>query len=111
MTTTLATIAARLRKVADALDVAHVDLPVSSAYLSITPDYILDQGKRVARVDAVAALLGLTAAPTKNGGTWYHEARDDRDGIDLRVYAHIKAPAQRCACGAECTHTSPAGVR
>jgi hypothetical protein len=113
VTSTLAAIAARLRKVADALDATDVDVPVS-AYLAITPVFTLDESKSVARVDTVAELLGLTAAPTKaeHGSTsWYHQARDDHDGVDLRVYTHIKAPAQRCACGAVCTHTDQDGAR
>jgi hypothetical protein len=104
-TTNLPTIAARLRKLADAIDVADSGLTIG-VYLSIRPDYLANETASMATVDQVAALIGLTAAPAKSSsGTWQHIASDDRDGVDLRVCTFIKAPAQRCAaCGAVCTH-------
>jgi hypothetical protein len=101
--TTLAAIAAGLRELAAAIDVADTGLPVH-AYLSVTPAYTADGTESVARVDEVAALFGLNAAPTKRGCVWYHEAHDDRPGVELRVHTIIAAPAQRCACGAVCAH-------
>jgi len=109
LTVTTAQLAGQLRKLADTID-TDTDLRLS-VYVTITPTYTAAQNARVAAVDAVAELLGLTARPVKSAASWYHEASDVRDGVDVRAYTHIKAPAQRCACGAECTHTSEAGTR
>ena len=109
LTVTTAQLAGQLRKLADTID-TDTDLRLS-VYVTITPSHAPAQDARVATVDAVAGLLGLTAKPVKSGATWYHEANDVRDGVDVRAYTYIKAPAQRCACGAECTHTSPADTR
>jgi hypothetical protein len=107
MSTTLALSAAQLRKLADALDTFN-DMPLN-VYVSFTSGYSVGQSTRIATVDAVAALLGLRAEPSKDGAIWYHQARDTRDGVDVRVYTYIDAPAQRCACGAVCTHHTPTG--
>src|SRR5262249_55447134 len=108
MSTTPALGAAQLRKLADALDTAG-DMPLN-VYVSFASGYSVEQSTRIATVDAVAALLGLTAEPVKKGaGLWYHQAGDTRDGVVVRVYTDIEAPAQRCACGVVCTHRTPTG--
>ena len=104
---TTAQIAGQLRKLADAID-TDTDVRLS-VYVTVTPADYGAEDARVATVDAAAALLGLTAKPVKNATTWYHEANETRDGVDVRAYTFIAAPAQQCACGAECTH--PAGAR
>src|SRR6266542_151872 len=103
---TTAQIAGQLRKLADTID-TDTDLRLS-VYVTVTPASFGAEDARVATVDAVAGLLGLAAKPVKSGATWYHEASNERDGVDVRTYTYITAPAQRCACGAECTH-APAG--
>src|SRR5262245_53589968 len=103
MSTTPDRAAAQLRALADALD--HADTMQITGYVSFSPTFTLDQNARVATVDILAARFGLTAEPTKTGSTWYHAAEVDRDGVNLRIDTHINAPAQRCACGAVCTHT------
>lgn len=94
--------AAWLRELADALDTAPDPVPIR-AYVSFSArSYGPD---RIAQVDAVAALLGLTAAPTRTGGTgWYHEASVDTNDTRLRVFTRTGPPFQVCACGAVCTH-------
>jgi hypothetical protein len=99
----LAATAAGLRKLADAIDASGVDVPVH-VYLTFTPSFFADEAACVAGVDQIAAVFGLSAVSTKQNSTWYHEATEDRDGVDLRIYTLIRPPAQRCACGAECTH-------
>jgi hypothetical protein len=108
MNTTPTCAAAQLRKLADALS-TDTDMPIISVSVNISPGYDLKQGARVATVDTLAGLFGLTAEPDKNGAGWYHQARDAHDGVRLWVYTYIDAPAQRCACGAVCTHTGGAG--
>jgi hypothetical protein len=103
-TTTTRRVAAQLRAIADVLDHAG-ELPVTDVRVSIAPSLF----KAVDAVDALAARFGLTAeTATSSGSTWYHEARDDRDGVHLRLYTIVDAPAKRCACGAACTHTDGA---
>jgi hypothetical protein len=106
MSTTPTRAASQLRALADALDRAD-DMPINVA-VYVSPGY--EHADRVAAVDVLAVPLSLAAAPAKNGGSWYHEARDDRDGVNLRLYTYIDAPAQHCACGAVCTHTTAGGA-
>src|SRR4051794_18272092 len=110
-TTTPALAAVQLRKFADALDQADPKAEIT-AYVSFGADYMnFDQEARIKTVDTVAALFGLTAEPTKVGtSSWYHKTEDERDGVRLVVDTHISAPAQRCACGAVCTHTATGGA-
>jgi hypothetical protein len=105
MSTTPVRAAAQLRKLADVLDTAE-DVPIGVTVDLSAPGYSARQEPdRVATVDSLAALFDLTAGQTRVGSlTWYHEARADLDGVDLRLYTNIEAPAQRCACGAVCTH-------
>jgi hypothetical protein len=104
MNTTPTCAAAQLRKLADALSTDQ-DMPIISVSVNISPSYSLDKTAGVATVDTVAALFGLTAEPDKTGSGWYHQARDERDGVRLWVYTPVEHPAQRCVCGARCTHT------
>lgn len=97
-----------LRKLADALDLLG-DAPVS-AHLFLSEANFAAEPERVATIDAVAAALGMTAKPIKEGSHWHHSATERYDGVTVDVRTYIAAPAQRCACGAECTHT-PAGAR
>jgi len=107
--TTTADLAVRLREIADALTAADLNLHV---YLSISEaDMCGDETTRVAAIDTAARLLGLTAEPVKNGGSWYHLAREERGDLVLRVGTHIKEPARRCACGAVCAHATSDGAR
>jgi hypothetical protein len=100
--------AGQLRKLADALDLIG-DTPLT-AHLFLSEASYGPEPDRVATIDTIAGALGVTAKPAKEGSTWSHIATDERDGVYLRVGTYIKAPAQRCACGAECTH-NPAGAR
>jgi len=108
VTTTPALAAGQLRKLADALDAA-ADTPIS-ANVSFSPAYFAGRSAGVAVVDALAEVFDVSAEPAMNGSLWYHEARQERDGVRLRVYTYIDAPAQRCACGAVCAHSATGGA-
>jgi hypothetical protein len=56
-------------------------------------------------VDALAAQLGLVAAPVQSSsGTWAHETRAESEGVRVMVSTFIDPLPQRCVCGAACTH-------
>jgi hypothetical protein len=103
MTTTAELVAGQLRDIADGL-AALGGLPVE-VRLTITPQ---PPFYSVEAVDTVAAAFGLTAEPAPSGSLWCHQARQTEDGLYLRVYTFVDAPAVRCACGAVCTHTGGA---
>ena len=109
MTATTSQIAGRLRQLADALDL--FDDVALTAYVSLSDlDYPAGQTHRTTTVDAVADAFGVTAKPEKQGSDyWQYVASDDRDGVTVRVWTRMSAPASRCAFGAECTHTDPSG--
>jgi|SRR5688572_14358803 len=100
--------ARRLRRIADLLDATspvpltvHLILDVSR-YRTAMPE-----AQRIAAVDAIAAQLGLTAAPAKTATTvWEHQAALNDGGFHLSVATDIEA-LHRCACGAECPHATP----
>lgn len=103
------TLAARLRKVADLLDGAAptplsvwLTLDVSRYHCRLT------EAERVAAVDALAEVLGMPEPAGKRVGTsfWQHVTELAGDGFRLVVETDTEPPAQRCACGAVCSHTS-----
>lgn len=94
-----------LRRLADALDASNPDN--LHVYVGVTDMNLgAPRTARVATVDALAALLDLSAEPTKGEGDyWYHQASLSRSGFHLRVRTDIESPKDRCACGAACTHS------
>jgi len=103
-----AAVAARLRELAQALD-ALAARGTSGFSVSVYVRPGLDvylRADQVAMVDALAGQLGLVAAPVKSAAGWSHEARVETGGVRVVVTAYIDAPAQRCVCGAVCTHGS-----
>jgi hypothetical protein len=106
-------LAARLRKVADLLDeaaptpvTAWLSLDVSRYYSRLT------EPERIAVVNALAEVLGMTAPTAKkvSASYWQHETELAGDGFRLEVVTETDPPAQRCACGAVCSHTSAGGA-
>jgi hypothetical protein len=110
MTANTSQIAGRLRQLADALDLLSDDVALT-AYVSLSDlAYPAGQTQRTT-VDTVADAFGLTPKPEKQGSDyWQYAASDDREGVTVRVWTQMTAPARRCACGAECTHTDPSGA-
>ncbi|HZM82935.1 MAG TPA: hypothetical protein VFC19_45040 [Candidatus Limnocylindrales bacterium] len=110
MTTATPQTVERLRELAQALDtLAAQGITDFSLYVSarVSGASVYQQADRVSMVDALAAQLGLTAemVKTPNANLWSHEARTDSDhGVRVVVTTHIDPPAQRCACGAACSH-------
>ncbi|GAA1031449.1 hypothetical protein GCM10009557_26850 [Virgisporangium ochraceum] len=106
-TMTPAQVAARLRILADLLDVTTGPPVPLRLYVSLDVSKhstTLDQDSRVAAVTAVADALGMTAEPVKaNGGWWEHIATEHGDSYTVRVHTDITGP-QVCACGVACTH-------
>jgi hypothetical protein len=104
---TPAQVAARLRVLADLLDVTADPAPLR-LYLSLSvPRYFTDlnEPRRAAAVTAVAAALGMTAAPEPAASGWRHQATEHGDGFTVVVHTDIAGP-RVCACGAACTHSS-----
>jgi hypothetical protein len=102
--------ARQLRTVADLLERAesaplavHLTIDISRYGASLT------EPQRVAVVDAISALLGLIAAPTKVFSFWEHQAARNDGGFHLSVATAIKGP-RLCACGAACAHAVPLGA-
>lgn len=101
------TLAVRLRKVTDLLDgaaptplTAWLSLDVSHYYSRLT------EPERIAAVNALAEVLGMPAPAGKrlSASYWQHETELSGDGFRLEVVTQIEPPAQRCACGAVCSH-------
>ena len=101
-----------LRRLADVLDADEPHTPMH-IYLGLSEGQVTAaEPARVAVIDALAAALGLTAAPTRTDtGFWHHEAATTAGEVHMKVHTHVTAPATRCgACGVVCTH-GPAGAR
>ncbi len=98
--------AQRLRALADALETAPV-VAVESWLMLGVPGWGDDtEAQRVADVNALATALGLSAEAVGTHSTWHHEADNGDRAFRVRVKTYIAAPAQRCACGATCTHAA-----
>ncbi|GIG58768.1 hypothetical protein Lfu02_31400 [Longispora fulva] len=106
------TLADKLRAIADTLD-AHPDANRMQAHLFLdVREYgtaaIRNEAERVALVDGIAALFGLTAAPVSlSADYWHHKATALHvpDAVAFTVKTSIASP-RRCACGADCTHST-----
>jgi hypothetical protein len=101
----------RLRELADLLEqtAAHLTTTGRTGLRVFVNLHIggYDQGSEMARVavvDELAGLLGITAEPTSSGSTWSHEASNNTDQLRVRVTTWIEAPPRHCVCGARCTH-------
>lgn len=99
----------QLRELAQALDtLAAQGITEFSLYVAARASSakVFEQAERVSMVDALAAQLGMTAELVKTSGAdlWAHEARTNADGVCVVLTTYVDPPAQRCACGAACSH-------
>ena len=108
--TTADRLAAGLRALADAVASAGTTQVHGSIYLR--PELCDAEADQVADVDRLAAALGMVAETTRDGLSWYHQAKHDLlDGaLMVHVRASVQAPPQLCGCGAACGHGAAVAV-
>ncbi|WP_313861186.1 hypothetical protein [Mycobacterium sp.] len=72
----------------------------------------MTEPERVVAVNALAEVLGMPAPAAKrlSPSYWQHETELSGDGFRLLVNTQTDPPAQRCACGAVCSHEPSGGV-
>ena len=99
-----------LRAVADQLDrSAPAPLTVHLTLYVSEYETTLSEAERVAAVDGVASVLGMTARPSKLASVWEHTGYQNEGAYHLSVSTGVAGP-QVCACGAACTHARPSAA-